>query len=395
MFTNISYESASHLSFEIQDVDLSIVNALRRIVLSEIPNVALMFDPLSDNNPDITIKSNTSALHNEFLGHRISLVPLCLSEEEIETFQRDDYKFVIKVKNTTTETISVTTEHIQVYDKNDKKYDAEFHARVFPKNAVTQDHVLIVKLRPNLIDKEYGEEVDIKFYANKNIAKEHSRWSPVSCCSHWHKVDEAKAQEALHAKLAKLVDAKGSPLTDDERSKATHQFNTLERYRHFVVNKYGEPSHFHFQIESECAMTPVFIFKKAIDVLHLKLNDFKKAVGKDTSSGADTTMSEITIKTLHDNECLFEVDIPNETFTLVNVLQSMIYNTRIRNGVERGSDLVYIGYYQPHPLDPKMAIKLKFSKAKTHADVRAFLVSSVEDIAAHVQHIRDEWERTM
>ena len=64
------------LDFEIRDVDVSIVNALRRVILAEYPTVAIAFDPYDSSQNDINIKINTTALHNEFTGHRISLVPV-------------------------------------------------------------------------------------------------------------------------------------------------------------------------------------------------------------------------------------------------------------------------------------------------------------------------------
>ena len=55
-------------------LDKSIVNGIRRTLLTDIQSVA--FDP--DN---IKIEKNTGSLHNEFLKHRISLIPLYIDPE--------------------------------------------------------------------------------------------------------------------------------------------------------------------------------------------------------------------------------------------------------------------------------------------------------------------------
>ena len=55
-------------------LDKSIVNAIRRTLLNDIPTVAFETD---DNvkNKDILMITNNTSLHNEMLLHRISLLP--------------------------------------------------------------------------------------------------------------------------------------------------------------------------------------------------------------------------------------------------------------------------------------------------------------------------------
>jgi DNA-directed RNA polymerase alpha subunit len=376
MFSHFEQTQPNTLSFEIQNVDLSIVNSLRRVILSEIPTIALAFDPLTDKNNDITFHKNTSPLHNEYLGHRLSLIPICLSEHEVDTFEKDAYRFHLKVKNTGTETISVTTKDIQVFNPiTNTKYDQAFHTRVFPRNPVTKEHILIVKLRPNINAIEQGEEVDIEFFATKGIAQEHARWSPVSCCSMWNKVDEAKAAKALQAKLEGVRDEKAI-------TQVTRSFKSLEEMRYFVVNEFDEPCHFHFKIESECALKPVYIFAKAIEVLASRIDDFVERL---------RLQQEIVITSLHENKQLFEVTIENETYTLLNVLQSMIYNNEVRYKGTYG--LSYIGYYQPHPLDNKMVLKLKFDTPKDNGEVTEFLVQQCLMIKSVIGTIDAEWTK--
>ena len=64
----------NYIQFNITDVDVSLVNALRRIILSEYPTVAFNTDDYL--NSDLKVEENTSFLHNEMLLHRISLVPI-------------------------------------------------------------------------------------------------------------------------------------------------------------------------------------------------------------------------------------------------------------------------------------------------------------------------------
>ncbi len=71
--------SKCDLSFELYNTDLSVANSLRRIMISEVPTLTIDL---------VEIRENTSALHDEFIAHRIGLVPL--NSEKVEDFFTSD-----------------------------------------------------------------------------------------------------------------------------------------------------------------------------------------------------------------------------------------------------------------------------------------------------------------
>lgn len=53
--------------FLLSGVDISVANALRRIMLAEIPTMAIDI---------VEVAKNTTALPDEFIAHRLGLIPL-------------------------------------------------------------------------------------------------------------------------------------------------------------------------------------------------------------------------------------------------------------------------------------------------------------------------------
>lgn len=366
MFTNV-VKHDHQLAFDFSGVDVSVANAIRRVVISEVPTVAFAFDPNAKQN-DIVITKNTGALHNEFLGHRISLLPLHFTVEELENFDPSHYTFTLKAKNETDAILNVTSADIEIFDQNGKKYDDRFHKRIFPSNMITNDHVLITQLKPNLFDKNKGDEIELKAIASRNIGKVHSRWCPVSVCTYHNILDADKVENGLE-KYIKEHQSQG--LSDEELRR---RFKTLEMYRYFKTNKYEEPDAFHFIVESECGVAPEYIVKKAIEIIIEKLK--KIAVNIKERNGVKIEQSQ----------GMSYIILQGEDHTMGNLVQAMMYNLFIREDASEDKQITYIGYQKPHPLEDNIIIKVKTDK-----DVPVVMEHGIMKIAEYMNTVLHEW----
>ena len=114
--TNINEEDGV-LKFRLTGVNMSLANALRRIILSEIETVVFRTAPYNESKA--TIEKNTSRLNNELIKQRLSCVPIHI--KDTSSFPIQDYVMELDVKNETDSDIYVTTEDFKV-----KRLNASF-----------------------------------------------------------------------------------------------------------------------------------------------------------------------------------------------------------------------------------------------------------------------------
>ncbi|KDD72188.1 hypothetical protein H632_c3726p0, partial [Helicosporidium sp. ATCC 50920] len=95
--------------FVLSGVDASIANALRRVILAEVPTIAIEL---------VEIENNTTVLNDEFLAHRLGLIPLVSTlvhnmKSIYEASDDDDFtdvEFVLDVRCASDDTQTVTSD---------------------------------------------------------------------------------------------------------------------------------------------------------------------------------------------------------------------------------------------------------------------------------------------
>lgn len=365
MFSELEIHSSNDISFKIKDVDISVINALRRIILSEIPNVGFYFDPNDHDNTrnSISISTNDSPLHNEFLMHRMGLIPICVSKDEITNWENLNYTFKIDIINDTGKLLNITTNDIKVFDSKNN-FLTEETKKYFPQDSITKDHILITKL-----NKQSNSKLEISAKAIVATPQLSASFGMVSKCAVEFIVDENVAKK----ELSKLLQDVSS---DEEKEIITKNFNSLNRERCYYKNKYKEPSFFKMSIVSECKITSLEIVNIAFDIL---LEKFKRL-------RVDKSFE------IHVNNNLMIVSIPNETHTVGNVLQSLCFNNFIREANDKENlKLTYIGYNVPHPLEAMLNIKFKGENIYSIYDAENCFEIFLNYCISHIESILKEW----
>jgi len=352
MFVNYTHDPkdpSNKYSFEIQDIDISIVNGIRRIILTEIPIPGI----IGETESTVQIIKSIGGLHNEILSHRIGLIPICLSEDQIENYQDDSIVLELNVKNNGIGMMNVDTSQIKGKIDGKELSNAQLSS-LFPKNEITNSHILITRLRTN-------EELHFTANVVKKTAMFNSSFSPVSLSNFFY-------------------------IQDDNQ--ITKDMNVLDKERAFHKNKYGEATRIQFEIEPiNPHVSANYLMNKSMEILMQKLNDLVENITTGNSE-------KVKISKCDDLENTCQFVIQDEDDTLGNVIQSILHNKFVRNKSSNSEiECSYIGYICPHPLKAEMVIKMTLENQTEVQKFATFLVHQCKVIVDEVSIIKNEWNK--
>lgn len=414
-FTDIAESNTGrHLRFRVNDVNVAVVNALRRGILAHVPSAAFDFVP-SQQQPHqlihqqqnvvpggVHIRKNTSPTHNEMLGHRMSLVPVCVDAQQLQLLERDPqmYTFTVRAKNTSpTEVLHVTSADIQITDKEGKPVPRELRDALFPACPVTGGHILLTKLKPNPFGE--GGEVDIICSASVKTGAHHARWCPVSSCFFTNVIDREAADKAFEQAVqqAKSSGARNVP--------TKQSFDALGAHRYYHKNRFGDPSRFDFRLESECGLRATYIVYLGFSALIQRVVGIREALdtrnenkvriaGLGSRSRPDSSAAASSLtnnnKKKEDDDGIYDIHLVEEDHTCGNLIQALVYEMQFRSAEKALRQIDYIGYHQPHPL--ANAIQMRIKMASPDADVELFLENSLRSVQDMLEGFRREWVDT-
>lgn len=348
MFKNYTFDKkdpAQCHAFDVHGLDLSIVNGIRRTILTDIEVVGFS----GEEEPSLEVVTNTGRLHNEIIMHRIGLIPIHLDDVVTEGFTDGDYTIELQKGNTSDEMINVTTHDIQVYKDGKRVPDTVVMNELFPADKVSHEPILITRLRPN-------ERLHVNGSAVKRTARFHAGFSPVSHCTFYYMRDEKEAAKAT---------------------------NILDKERAYLRNEYGDPIAYHFEIEPKGKLLPRYLVSKAFDIIIKKMVTLQNELYQEDSTYVEVKEGDTGGMNFTFNQ---------EDDTLGNIIQSYIHvhNIRAKVHAPHGAEVTYVGYYCPHPLDPTVVVNIRMSEGRKKEYVD-FLAASARSIVALLQDTQNAW----
>jgi len=277
------------IEFDLIGVDAAIANALRRILLAEVPTVAV---------ETVWIAVNTSIIQDEVLAHRIGLIPLRIDPSKLddvvdgEETDRDTIVLHYAVEctyETPSEGSSSSNSNRMV---NDVAYSSSLtwmpqgnQSDVFPDSIrPVHEDIVLAKLRP-------GQRIEFEAHCRRGIGKDHTKYSPVATASYRllpviefmepiTGQSAAELESMCPMKVFDIEDMGGVPTVKVARPRNCTLCRECIRKDGWneKVKLRRKADHFLFSVESSGCIPPVDIIKEAISILREKARKFGQLV---------------------------------------------------------------------------------------------------------------------
>ncbi len=193
---NFHQNEQFNASFSLVGLDASLANAFRRILIAEIPTLAI---------ENVFIENNTSVIQDEVLAHRLGLIPFQGGREGLQNFLKwykkpadaeDDYTGGFDY-NTVRLELNVTCTANKDAAPNETDPTKAYHnAHVYARDIVfapmgeqekyfsgadaiapVHPDILIAKMRPK-------QTINLTMHMHKGIGADHAKFSPVATASY-------------------------------------------------------------------------------------------------------------------------------------------------------------------------------------------------------------------
>ena len=258
MKLEILNKSDRKLSFILEEVDYGFANALRRVMINEVPTLSIEF---------VDFVENSSGLYDEIVAHRLGLIPL--------TFKPNSFNLKeecrCKGKGCSSCEIMLTLE------------------KVGPGTVKASDLVSDDKsVQP--LDKEIpivelleGQKIKFTAIAQLGFGKDHSKWQ--AAIVGYRNVPSVKVNENASNEIVDVCPTNVFEKKDG-RIKVVREQECILCMRCTEVNEDGvkvsaREEDFIFSIESVCGLSAAEILNESLDILEAKASDFIASTKKE------------------------------------------------------------------------------------------------------------------
>jgi len=254
----------TNIRLVIREADVTLMNALRRIALAEVPSMAI---------DEVVMIDNSSILQDEIIAHRLGLTPL--------KTDLDGYNLPEECKcqsefgcNLCRVTLTLDAE---ANEGTRPVYSGELVSEN-PDIIPVSDKIPIIKLAK-------GQKLKLEAYARLGKGKNHAKWQPVSVCAYKYfpkiEVPSKKCEDC-----AKCVDiCPKKVLTMKEKKVKVRDLLACNLCMDCVeacpqnppgIKVEWEKNAFIMNIESTGVLPPERIIQEATKILDKELKEFKK-----------------------------------------------------------------------------------------------------------------------
>ena len=326
--------------FTLSDTNLSVANAIRRVILSDIPVFAMK--EFNNNNKMIKIHQNSSQFNNQIIIQRLGCIPVHIDDIEKNV---DNLLIELNVENTSNELLYVTTNDFTIKQiLDDDKVAGELSKKnvekIFPNDPITKDYILLARLKPKITEDIPGEELSLTAKLSKCSAKESGMFNVVSMCAYGFTPDPVKQQDA-EDKFEEDLKSKG--VTEENIEYELKNWKNHNAKRHYVENS------FDFKIESLGIYENEKLLKVACNIMIDKIQKILDSIDNNTIEIREEAIAL---------ENSYDIILKNENYTLGKVIEYILHYKYYLDQ----SKLNFIGFLKPHPHEKNSLIRLAMKK---------------------------------
>jgi DNA-directed RNA polymerase subunit L len=345
------------LTFTMENIDVSYVNAIRRTILSDIPIVCFKTTPYEENKSNIIF--NTSRLNNEIIKQRLSCIPICIKDLEMPI---KNYLLEVDVENKTDTNMIVTTQDFKIRDLVTNKYlEDNVVKQIFPPfippSGNGEYYIDFLRLRPKISDEIPGEKIKLTCEFSISTARDDSMFNITGTCAFGYTQDMTKTEEQLEIRKQKWKD---EGKKESEIKFEASNWKLLEGQRYVIKNS------FDFILQSVGIFENEQIIIKACNILLKKLELLKTNLEQDE---VEIKASDNTL----DNS--YDVILVNEDYTIGNILNYVLYRM-IYTDIKV---LDYVGFKKMHPHDSDSILRMSITdKTQGISKVKTILTAIIK-----------------
>jgi DNA-directed RNA polymerase alpha subunit len=354
------------LTFTLSGVNVSLANAIRRTILSDIPILVFKTTPYEENKANIMV--NTSRLNNEILKQRLSCIPIHI--RDLNTFDFKNYQLEVNVENNTDTILFVTTKDFLIKDLSANKYLSEAKTReIFPPDDYTGYFIDFVRLRPKLSEQLPGEKIHLTCEFSIGTAKEDGMFNVVSTCSYGFTQDLDKIDAEL---------AKKKQLWKDEGKKQDEIDFEAKNWKLLDALRITKKDSFDFILKTIGIYNNSELLDKACNIIIDKINKLDELIETDELAivNSKNTMANC-----------YDIILENDDYTVGKTVEYMLY-TKFYEGVKTIS---YCGYKKMHPHDSESIIRVAYFDPVDNSVIKQNLKECIAELLRIYQKIQKEF----
>jgi len=247
---------------KIEDTNVYFVNSLRRIMLSELPKLAIT---------GVIVYDNTSPLFDEIIAHRLGLIPIP-TDLQLLTF-REECKCKGKGCPNCTVRYTLSKEEEGVVYSGDLQPEEKSWA-------IKEDKIPIVELSKD-------QRIILEVEAVLGKGKDHAKWQSVLAPSYKmetniefdkKRLDEVK--EFIKDLPKDLVELKGNKLEMKDITKLTILESYIDKAKVDFITVKRDPAKITFSFETDGSLSAKDALKESINILTKKYEELGKLLKK-------------------------------------------------------------------------------------------------------------------